>query len=230
MRNTNLLILLAVVVLTVTVLDTATGQYRRRRGYYGGEPVQRASTVGESHMNGMGDLARSKAESNLTNAEAMRTMSDVRSMELDNRIKYTETYWERKRINSENRFYSDDEKAAIRQRNLEKQMFHRARTAQGSRPDAGALDPVSGNIAWPLALGNPAYEQYRSELENLFAERADKQGAIGYEGFTAITKLTDSWLKKLRKDLPKSSMSQRDYTDSKRFIESLAVEARHTSA
>lgn len=227
MKNANLLFMLAVVALSGTAaLDQATAQW----GYGSrGWGDNRASTAEEGIMRGMSDLTRARGAQNMMNAEAAKTMTDVRSAELENRVQYTETYWERKRINRENRFPSAEEKSAIRQQNLEKQMFHRARVAQGTRPGAGTLDPVSGGISWPMTLQNPTYNKYREDLEALFSERADKQGAIGFEAYTQITSLTDSWLKQLRKDLRKSGLGQREYMDSKRFIESLAVEARHTT-
>jgi len=226
MKKANLTLLLAAVALTgFPLLERAQAQFG-----YGGY-TYRPSTAQESIMRGMGDLTRSRGARNMMNAEAARTMTDVRSAELDNKVKYTETYWERKRINSENRWRSDEEKAAIRQKNLEKQMFHRAQRAQGPRPGSGTLDPVTGVISWPMTLQNPTYNEYREELEGLFAERADKQGAIGFESYTRITDLTRKWLATLKKDLRSkdNKMGQREYLQSKRFIESLAVEAQHTT-
>ena len=227
MKNTNLLLLLAAVTISGSaVLDQAVAQYGR--GWGGG---YHSSTAAEGAMRGMGDLTRARGEKNMMNSQAALTMTDVRSADLDNRVQTTQTYWELKRINKENRFYSDDQKAAIRQKNLEKQMFHRAKQSQGHRPDAGSLDPVSGSIAWPLALGNRAYDDYRAQLDGMFAARADKQGAIGYDGYRRITKLTKSMLKTLKKQMQQDTdMSLREYTDAKKFINGLAVEARHTSA
>lgn len=227
MKNNNILLLLAVVMISGSaLLDPAVAQY----GYGWGRHGSYASTAEEGIMRGMGDLTRARGERNMMNAEAARTMTDVRSRQMENRIQATETYWERKRINKENRFYSADEKASIRQRNLEKQMFHRARQSQGSRPDAGSLDPVSGSIAWPLALGNPMYDNFRSELDVLFATRADKQGAIGYAGFREIQDLTKSMLKTLDDQFRATEINMREYQDAKKFIKSLELEARHTSA
>ncbi len=227
MKTTKFYLMLASgVILSCMLLDQAVAQF-----VYGGY-AYRPSTAGESLMRGMGDLTRSRGERNMMNAEAARTMTEVRSNELDNRVKYTETYWERKRINSENRFYSAEEKAAISQKNLEKQMFYRARQSPSKRVGGGKVDAVTGAIRWPIELQNPRYDQFREDLNEMFEDRADKQGAIGFESYRRITDLTDDWLRQLKKDLrnKEGGMRQREYLQSKRFIQQLAEEARHTTA
>ncbi|REJ64573.1 MAG: hypothetical protein DWQ31_21085 [Planctomycetota bacterium] len=187
----------------------------------------RASTAEEGIARGISDITRARGERNVMDAEASIRQEEARSMEMDNRIQATQTYWERRRINAENRYYSKEEKAAIRERNLEKRMFNNAKRAQGTRPGAGKLDPVTGAIRWPIALMSPRYASYREPLEQLFAERADKQGAIGYETYRKITRLTKEFLEEVRKVLRTEGMGQRDFLQAKRFLQSLEVEARH---
>ena len=61
----------------------------------------KASTVGESHARGMSDIVRSAGEANLNNSAAAQNWAQARSMEMENRLQYTSSYFENRRMNRE---------------------------------------------------------------------------------------------------------------------------------
>jgi hypothetical protein len=72
-------------------------------------------------------------------------------------------------------------------------------------------------------LSVDSYAQNRQQLESLFSKRSEYRG-LGYQDQLQVKQAIDSMLETLKtqiRDLPPM-----DYTSSKAFLQSLAVEAR----
>lgn len=195
--------------------------------YYGNNYGSRASTVGESRARGFSDVVRSMGETNVKNSEAAINYTEVRSKELDNNLKQANTYFEMKKVNKEYRFGTPEEKAARREKNLEKQMFRHVKGGRPKRPSTSQLDPVTGKIRWPLLLRESKYNKHRKYLDEKFSKRAYNGGAIDYDTFRRIKRVTDSMLAILNRDIGKYTVNE--YSESKRFIQALVYEARHST-
>jgi hypothetical protein len=178
----------------------------------------KAATAGESWARGISDVVRSAGETNLRNSEAAINVEEARSRNFDNRLKYTQTYFENRRMNREYR-------AAERGPRITAQQAERiARERAPKRATSQDLDPITGGIAWPRPLLDDQYASHRQEIEKLFHERAQKMGAIGMSTYREIGAACTDLLAALHENI--RSYSPNDYMDAKRFVERLQNEAR----
>lgn len=198
----------------------AFSQYWRR---YDGYDGYHAATVGESRANGLSNIITSRSQANLTNSEAALNYEEVRSKELDNRVKTANTYFDMRRMNTEERFGTPEEKAAHKAANQEK-YYEWARSGRPDRPSSQQLDPITGKINWPFTLMPEKYTPYRSELDDLFAKRAQQGGYLTYAEYTQVEKTTDAMYASLKDDI--KELDSTDYINAKNFIQALLHEAK----
>ncbi len=101
-----------------------------------------------------------------------------------------------------------------------------ARYAETRRPDRlspSELDPITGEISWPMVLQADRYAWYRGRLDGLFLEWA-RSDQLSPTSHLKIDRMTKAVLAELRKQV--RAVPQMDYVAAKRFIRSLAYEAR----
>lgn len=60
-----------------------------------------ASTAGQAAAYGLSDVIRSEGYANLQNSEAAKNWEDAKTKEIDNRQKWTNTYFDMRRTNKE---------------------------------------------------------------------------------------------------------------------------------
>jgi hypothetical protein len=212
MKRANLIAASLLVVLCGSVATARNGFYVRP--YYN----NRAATVGESWARGMSDVIRAQGAANLRNSQAAINLEEARSRYLDNRLKYTETFFENRRLNRE--FRAAERGPRVTQEQIE-------RIARGRAPRRATdadVDPITGGLAWPRVLTQERYAPYTEKLELLFAERARMEGAIGMSMFRDIESTTSDLLATLRDNI--RDYGTTDYMEARRFVERLANEAR----
>lgn len=177
-----------------------------------------ASTYAEGVQRGYADVVRSQGAANLMNSAAAQNYEQARSMYFDNRIQGTQTYFDMRKMN---RQYRQQEATP---RLSSEQLFRIAAEQAPDKLSSSDLDPLTGDITWPLILELPAYEPYRQKLESLYSERVDRGGVAGPENYLDIQKTAKAALADLRtniKDYPPD-----DYLKAKKFLENLAYTAR----
>jgi hypothetical protein len=187
--------------------------------YYYGQ-YHHASTVEEGAANGMANVIQSAGAANLLNSQAARNYEEARSRDLDNRLKATNTYFEMRKMNQEYRAAERGPKPTS------EQMFRLAKERAPSRLGPNDLDPLTGQISWPVILEDEAYKEYRERLDSLFATRARYHGQIGADQYLELqrtAKALDAELKTRIKDYPPG-----DYVKAKGILDSLAYEASLT--
>ncbi|HVW39153.1 MAG TPA: hypothetical protein VHB99_17680 [Pirellulales bacterium] len=200
---------IAVVLILVVAACGAPVAAQWYGGYY-------ASTPAEGYAMGMAAVISSAGFANYMNSAAAINLEQARSAYLDNQIKYTETYYAKKRIHQS---YVD----STRKPGMSSQRL--AALAKGAPPvplSEAELDPVTGQIVWPNILRGDEYEPLRQQLDALFAERAAEGGNISVKETNAIadsSKQLAAELKKRLKDYPSG-----DYMTAKRFVERLSRE------
>jgi hypothetical protein len=191
--------------------------------YYMNE--SRASTVGESHARGIADITTAAGQANLNNSEAAINYEQARSMELDNRMKQTTTYFDMRKANQQSR-------AELHPRMSESERRALAEKVGPQRPNAYQLDPLTGKIDWPLLLTDARYNDNRATLEEMFSSRAETSGFIGNANVAkinhacddinkAISAHADAWRKANMPDY-----SAADFVDAQNFMKGLKYEAR----
>lgn len=178
-------------------------------------------TVAGNYYNGVANAVRAQGDYNLSTSQAYVNMGEAQRRNIENRKLWTDAYFEMRRANA-------DYRAAERgPRGTSEDWVRLAKEAAPRRLSPGELDYVTGGIAWPRVLQGNEYSQLRDELESLFSKRADMGGSIGPEGFLKIRETTNALMAQLRQNIKRYPANE--YIDARRFIESLAHEARFTS-
>lgn len=180
-----------------------------------------SSTAAEGALRGMGDLARSAGEYNLTTSQAAINMTEAQKNYIQNRNEWTNTYFQMREANKEYR---------ARERGARPSMEAMVRYAQAGKPkrlSPSEVDSVTGNIGWPVVLKADRYTPYRTELEQLFAKRAE-HGVLGVDDHLQVRKTTGAMLDELKGQV--REVPQMDYIAARRFVESLAYEGTAPSS
>jgi len=185
--------------------------------YYGGYYDNRASTPAEGAARGMSDIIRSQGQYNLATSAAAINVTEAQRRHIENREKWTNTYFQ---MRAENKAYRA---AASRPKATMEDTVRWAQAGKPKRLSPSELDVVSGKINWPMLLQTDRFAKYRTELESLFTQRATA-GATTKEVYWKISATTKSMLNELKGQI--SEVPPMDYTTARRFVQSLAYEAR----
>ena len=187
-------------------------------GGYGGFGGGWASTAQQGADMGLASVVRAQGYANLKNSEAAKNWEEAKTMEMQNRLRWTETYFEMRKVNREKR--ADEAGPPI----THEQAISLAKMKAPTRLQSTQLDPVTGHIEYPLILTQDIYKQYRDRLDSLFANRAASGGSIRYEDFKAIQTTVSQFVEALQKHV--SEYAAGDYGRARNFLDSLANEAR----
>ncbi len=166
----------------------------------------------------MSDIIGAAGQANLQNSEASKNYDDARKKEMENSLTYTNTYFEMRRSNREAR--AAESSGSLSQ----DQLYRIAQDAAPRRPTASKLDPITGQINWPIIMRDPRYEEDMRKLDALFAERAAKHGNIGANTYREIEATCEALLAELKANI--KDYSGTDYAPAKTLLEGLAYEAR----
>ena len=167
---------------------------------------------GGSYANGMADVIRGRAEATVTYEAA-------RSASIDDDMKWAKNYYKMKEMRDDwiarhkEGQPSAETLAAVARSNLPRKL--------GSH----TLDPVTGHITWPELLQRSDYAAPRSELEHLFAQRAQTSQAVGTAD--KIHAVTAELAKQLRRHI--EDVPAKEYMSARKFLDSLDY-AAHTQA
>ena len=215
----------AIVFLAVLAVSDAYGQPwpyygGGGSGVYGGY-APRSATAGESYLRGTSDLVRSAGEKNLLDSQAAQGFEQARSMELDNRVKYADTYFERRRINQQ---YKEETRKPPP---TQEQIYRMAKQAAPSRLTPSQVDPVSGQLKWPPLLTTDQFETEREIIDPLMA-KLTRDGHLDYQDSLDVRKACDRMKKQLVaiiRDVP-----PQDQMHANSFVNQLEYEVRRSSS
>jgi hypothetical protein len=189
--------------------------------YYGGygwgyNTWGAGSTPAGSYLSGLANAIRAEGEYNLNTSQAAINLEEAQRREIENRRRWTQTYFEMRRINQA---YTHPKKEPLPPETW-------ARLAHDAAPErlpSSVLDPLSGTIYWPSALQGEEFRADREALEQLFAERASVGGAIGVEGYAHIRRTVDNALARLKSQIRLIDSTR--YLEARNFLTSLGYEA-----
>jgi hypothetical protein len=186
-------------------------------GWGWGQPI--ATTPAQSYAYGLSDLTRARSQSNLTNAEALSTLSDVRAKEIQNSVSYTNAFFDKRRINEQ---YRESQR---RPRATNEQLIRYARDGMPDRASGTQIDSITGELSWPIVLQSPEFETYRAELDALFKERAATGSIMSRDPFLKTRETCEAFLAALRAQI--RDLQPNDFIEGKNFIEMLSFESQH---
>jgi len=184
-------------------------------GYYGNF----SSTPMESAQRGYASVLRAQGQYQLDASKAAVNYEQARQQYIENKQKWTETYYKRKREAEAERAKDYEEKRQIRDRYLKSQEHLKA--SHPNRLTHTEFDPNTGKIDWPEPLRADAYAVHRQEIENEFALRAQTQitPQLAEDIRDSTNKLRDALKRNIRK------MSPSEYISARQFIDRLAQES-----
>jgi hypothetical protein len=182
-----------------------------------GYDYDRATTPVQGWAYGLASIIRAEGQFNYDTSVAALNLSEVQRREMESWQKWTETYFEVRRMNRELR-------AAERGRlPTEADFIRYAQIGKPRRLGPSDLDVITGSISWPILLRSSDFAANRSTLEQIFAQRASS-GVIGTPEYLQVYDLTAMMMDDLRQRI--REVPPNDYVNARRFLESLAYEAR----
>jgi hypothetical protein len=162
-------------------------------------------------------MTRAAGAYNLLSSQARIARAEARRYELENKLRATELYFKLRLMNREYRALLRGPRPTV------EDLKRYAAAGRPERLSPSELDSVTGEISWPVLLRDDRYADYRAELETLFVERAASSQLSTFTYF-AIQRTTRAFLNELEQRV--RLVPQMDYIAAKRFIQSLAYEAR----
>jgi hypothetical protein len=163
----------------------------------------------------MANVIQSAGTANLNNSAAAINYTQARSMELDNRLKSTNTYFE---MRAANKAYREAERGP---RPTAADLARYAKLGAPQPLSPSELDPLTGAIRWPVILMEDNFEAARKELDQAFEQRA-KDGYLRLDGIQAATAATDQMLADMRTNI--SEYPPQLYSSTRRFLDSVRRE------
>ncbi|MBM4010141.1 MAG: hypothetical protein FJ286_02000 [Planctomycetes bacterium] len=191
------------------------------RAQFGGFGFNRggyASTAQQGADYGMSEMMRAQGYQNLQNSEAAKNWEEARTLDIQNRLRWTETYFEMRKVNKEKR--AEEAGPPVTQ----EQAIRMAAMKMPPRLGSTQLDPATGHIEYPMILTDDAFKPYRERLDKLFATRAASGGSIPYSDYQAIQQTVSQFIDALTKRV--SDYPAGDFGRAKNFLDSLGHEAR----
>lgn len=187
---------------------------------YGGGEYGGAATIEGSYLSGAAALAEGLGKYNYDSARAARQLEAARRQASQNRLLEQSSYYELRRLNEANWL-------AEHPRSTPEQLAQIDRSRLPRRLNPSELDRTWGVIDWPAVLERPKFEKFRDQFNEIFAHRSDERFGVG----SAIYSRTQALAHDMRASLDeqRDSMSQMEWIQAMRFIESLAYETRFAS-
>lgn len=184
----------------------------------GGWGMNWSSTAQEGADQGLAAVVRAQGDANLANSEAAKNWQEAKTLEMQNKLRWTETYFEMRTVNRDKRA------AEAGPRVTQEQAIRIAKMGAIPRLQSTQLDPVTGHIEYPFILTSDIYKQYRDRLDSLFAQRAASGGSIRYDDFKTIETTISQFVEVLQKRVTEYRAG--DYGQARNFLDSLVNEAR----
>lgn len=180
-----------------------------------------ASTAAEGAARGMADVVRSAGDYNLATSAAAINMTEAQRRSIENSREFTDAYFDLREVNRKAR-------AAERGPRLTQEELIRIAQSGAPKPlSTSQLDPLSGRLAWPALLTADEFAKGRQSVDQLFARRA-QYGGLGFDELQAFDAAVQALMDELGAVV--AQVKPQDYTQAKRFLQSLASEARKPAA
>jgi Skp family chaperone for outer membrane proteins len=182
----------------------------------GGGVVFPGSTVGGDIARGQAEFIRAAGEFNLNNSKSAINLQTAKSKEMDNRLRWTETFFEMRRVNRTNRAIEAGPRPTM------DQVVHYARMQAPRRLASTQLDTVTGEIVWPPLLTDKAFADNREFLQGKFKQRAQQGGSIDIAQIEEVETAVDDFKDELKEVGLRRSPKR--YGAARTFLDSLKLE------
>jgi hypothetical protein len=195
----------------------STGMVAASSGYGPAVYSPGYGTVAGSYLSGAGALASGLGEYNYNTALAIRQLQDANRQAIDNQVYAQKSQIEMRRLNN-------IQWLADHPRSTPEQTVKINESRLPRRLSTSELDPTWGSIRWPAILQRPEFAKVRAQLDDIFAHRSVETFGVGSPAYTEVQRLTRAMRSTL--DDENKTMTQMEWIQSMRFLESLAYESR----
>ncbi len=158
------------------------------------------------------------ANANATNAKTLETLQKVRSVSLDNNLKVAKTFYDKRKL------YEGYRGLNTRKRPTQEDVMRYSKVSVPQRPANFQMEPARGRIYWPEVLLEEEFSDCRIQLDSLFAQRkaglSISASSVSQDVQTVAVQMGEQLRSKIRQ------MTPADYLAARKFLESLAYEAR----
>jgi len=158
------------------------------------------------------------ANANATNAKTLETLQQVRSLSLDNNLKVAKTFYEKRKLHEGYRGLS------TRKRPTQEDVIRYSKVSVPQRPASFQVEQARGRIYWPEVLLDEEFSDCRIQLDSLFVQRKAGLSISGSSVSQQVQTVAKQMGKQLRSKI--RQMTPADYLAARKFLESLAYEAR----
>src|SRR5260221_13685522 len=194
-------------VSTTPILSTGVSYYDMGEG----------GTIAGGYLTGKAAFAQGLGQYNYNTALAIRHLLEANKQAIDNQLYAEKVYFEMRRLNDEywlskNPRLTPEQRVLIDQSRLPRRLT------------SSELDPTWGVIRWPATLERPEFDTIREKLNDVFAHRSEGHSGIGTPEYARVQQFTRDMRALL--DQEYASMSQMEWIQAMRFIESLGYESR----
>lgn len=195
--------------------------------YYGGGPFgygygYHSSTAEEGYAHGLADVVRSAGSYNLDTSRAAVNVEEARKSYIQNRNLAQETWFEMRRRNDA---YREEKRGP---QVTSEQIFRMNAQRAPKRLNDDQIDPVTGELHWPLLLTSKVYDPYRKEIDKGFEQRAQKGSVSDYDKQQSLVKAVDGMYAALKKRIKEYEPQQ--YIVANQFMEALSYDVRFPSS
>ena len=144
-----------------------------------------ASTVAEGEGNAISAVTRSKGQYAIDKSKARIDNAQADAMVMQNRKQMASDYFETRSVNQQNRFgdYAEQKK-----KSTQEALFRYGEEGRPTRLTSSELDPVTGQITWPIVLENPVFSDYTKPIDEAFVSRAEKNSRFNFETYQQVNK------------------------------------------
>lgn len=172
MRRLATVVLLAFLMASSADVALARGRRggsygRRGGGGFGGTAASAAAM-------GYAQILVAQGRANLSNSQAAINWEKAKTLEIQNRLLWTETYFKMRQTNHAARLLEEGPRVTMEQAN------EFARAAAPRPLDTDEFDRRSGRITYPEVLRDPVYGSLIKEVNTFFAERARSGGSVDF--------------------------------------------------
>jgi hypothetical protein len=184
----------------------------------GGSAVGNApgATVEGDITRGLASMVAAQGEANLRNSQAAINLQTANAMGIDNRLRWTETYFEMRRVNQAARALEAGPLVTS------DQAIQMAIMQRPPRLTSRDLDPVTGDITWPMALNDPVYSEPAKTIEECFQARAKSGGYVTFEQSELLENAIKDLVGQLKSNVAKYAAGK--YGKARTFLDSLRQE------
>jgi len=207
---------LALAIAAVGLINNEAFARRHGRGRRGGGGF--GGTAASSAMMGYAALLRAQGMANLQNSQAAINWEKAKTLEIQNRERWVETYFKMRQINHAMRLA--ERGPAITSVDAIKLAHDAMPPPLGSEE----LDPATGRITYPHALRDPIYSGLREDVDAFFRTRCARHGSIDFNDLQQIETILDLIHYQLSTNLDHYTAG--DYGHAATFLERLGQEAK----